>query len=427
MTFRLSSCCVAALCSLGFVSASHAQSSVLMYGVLDASISGYSTHSRLSVPAALATGVAPAHLIAAPTGLKRSATRLANSALTASRLGFRGQEDLGGGMAASFWLEAGLSNDDGVKGLDNFNRRATLSLSGPWGELRLGRDFAASFWNDTVFDPFGTNGVGANLVTSVNSAVAINHGALPRGFAGDNYYRVSNSIGYLLPKNAWGVYGHLQYGFHEHEQRDGLAVNGNRKGRYAGARLGYARGPLDVAASVGEDYRDEAGTGFVRDRLHVVNVGASYDFGAVKLYGELSRLTDRHSDPTKLAAFGGASSARYTGGLIGMTAPVGAGLIRAAYSQVNYAAPAPLMAWDASANDAQARKLALGYVHNLSKRTALYATVARVNLKWNGATHGPMAAVAGGGLGYSTAFGDLGNVYKPKSATGYDIGVRHSF
>jgi hypothetical protein len=39
-----------------------------------------------------------------------------------------------------------------------FNRRSTVSLSGAFGVVRLGRDYVPSFWNDTVFDPFGTNG-----------------------------------------------------------------------------------------------------------------------------------------------------------------------------------------------------------------------------------------------------------------------------
>ena len=84
-------------------------------------------------------------------------------------------------MSASFWLEAGLDNDDGHGAATNsnnqpsgagagvdgrqgltFNRRSTVSLAGGWGELRLGRDYTPQFWNLTVFDPFGTNGVGTD-------------------------------------------------------------------------------------------------------------------------------------------------------------------------------------------------------------------------------------------------------------------------
>jgi predicted porin len=43
-------------------------------------------------------------------------------------------------------------------------------LIGGWGELRLGRDYTPVFWNQTVFDPFGTNGVGSSTNVTHNSA-----------------------------------------------------------------------------------------------------------------------------------------------------------------------------------------------------------------------------------------------------------------
>ena len=126
-----------------------------------------------------------------------------------SRLGFRGVEDLGGGLRAGFWLEAGLGADGGTIGGGNggananaggtvpnaatcttnlltgaiscpptlntassasasfFNRRSTVSLLGGFGEIRLGRDYTPTFWNHTVFDVFGTNGVASatNLIS----------------------------------------------------------------------------------------------------------------------------------------------------------------------------------------------------------------------------------------------------------------------
>ena len=95
---------------------------------------------------------------------------LTDSGYNSSRLGFRGTEDLGGGMSASFWLEAALQNDNGNAGGLFFQRRSTVSLAGNWGELRLGRDYVPTFWNMTVFDPFGTNGVGSNIGHKVKLA-----------------------------------------------------------------------------------------------------------------------------------------------------------------------------------------------------------------------------------------------------------------
>jgi hypothetical protein len=65
---------------------------------------------------------------------------LGTSGATTSRLGLRGTEDLGGGLKAGFWLEGEIFGDDGNASGFNFKRRSTVSLSGNFGEVRLGRD-----------------------------------------------------------------------------------------------------------------------------------------------------------------------------------------------------------------------------------------------------------------------------------------------
>jgi predicted porin len=86
-----------ALAALAVAGIASAQSSVTLFGVLDAAVSGYSNKSENRFGSATV-----------------SSTQLSNSGYNASRLGFRGTEDLGGGLAASFWLEAGINNDDGT-------------------------------------------------------------------------------------------------------------------------------------------------------------------------------------------------------------------------------------------------------------------------------------------------------------------------
>ena len=111
-----------ALAALAVAGLASAQSSVTLFGVIDAGVTYQSATSR-----------------DATTGLssKQSKWSLANSGYNSSRLGFRGTEDLGGGLAASFWLEAPITNDDGATGVSTFNRRSTVSLSGGFGEVRL--------------------------------------------------------------------------------------------------------------------------------------------------------------------------------------------------------------------------------------------------------------------------------------------------
>jgi predicted porin len=322
-----------------FASTAQAQSSVTIFGVIDAAF------ARIS-----------------GNGTK---TGLTNSGLNSSRLGFRGVEDLGGGLKASFHLEGALSNDDGNAAGLTFQRRSTVSLSGGFGEIRLGRDYTPSFWNLTIFDAFGTNGVGTNNTAGmVGSPTAV---------------RANNSIGYFLPAMG-GFYGQVQYAFGE--QASGTPTRND--GNYFGVRFGYANGPLNVAIATGQTKNLAVG-GYTQ-----TNLGASYNFGAFApafLYA-----TEKTG-----------AGAKVTGWELSATAPVGPGEIRAAYSRYNRAN---------SANDWS--KFAFGYGHNLSKRTQIYTTFARVSNSGTNAT-----AVINNGLS--------GTALPGKPATGVEMGLRHTF
>jgi predicted porin len=337
--------------------AAMAQSSVTLFGIVDAN---------------LAFG----------RGNVADKNALTNSGYNSSRLGFRGTEDLGGGMAASFWLEAGLANDDGqgagtnsnnqasgagaaVNGRQGltFNRRSTVSLSGGFGEIRLGRDYSPQFWNLTVFDPFGTNGVGTTQTLNSSLGGVVN-------------VRASNTVGYFLPGNLGGFYGQLQYYMGEN-----LSNVANKKdGNGLAGRVGFANGPINVALALSE-------TKYLTGDIKTTNLGGQYDLGVAKLMAHYNR--DRVTN-----------GATGKGWLLGALVPVGAGEIRASYStyEVN------------TAGTPEIDKLALGYVHNLSKRTALYTTFARIKNK-GGAAQGLNGAV----------------VTANQSSTGVDIGLRHSF
>jgi predicted porin len=353
-----------ALAVLAAAGAASAQSSVTLFGIVDAT---------------LAFG----------KGDTADRTQLTNSGYNSSRLGFRGTEDLGGGMSASFWLEAGLTNDTGegaasstnnqasgtgaaVAGRQGltFNRRSTVSLAGGWGEVRLGRDYTPQFWNLTVFDPFGTNGVGTTVTMPL---------ALVTGTVDPVTVRASNSIGYFLPGNLGGFYGQAQY-FLGENLRDGAATEDDGSG--GGIRLGWANGPFNVAGAY-------ARTNFAVGDFKTWNVGAQWDFGFAKLMGQY--VDNKVEGPT--IDFHG------EGWLLGGLIPVGAGEIRLSYST-----------FDFGVSDAEVTKYALGYVHNLSKRTAVYATYARLS------NDGAAA------FGLNGATGPAGS-----SSSGFDLGIRHSF
>ena len=361
-----------ALAALAVTGLASAQSSVTLFGVIDAGVSYQSATSRNATTGATS---------------KQSQWSLANSGYNSSRIGFRGTEDLGGGLAASFWLEAPITNDDGATGVSTFNRRSTVSLS------------------DTVFDPFGTNGSGASVINTVSGST---------GIGNSNYVRASNMVGYFLPPNLGGFYGQVQYSLNENTKTsatDTTAATSSSAGRYVGGRFGYANGPLDVALSMGQNVAVDTTT--LTRKVQTINLGASYDFGPVKLFGELSNVKNKF----ELAA--GDSRNSYNGYLIGASMPVGAGVIRASYSTVRYDEGAAGI----TGEDPRANKFAIGYVHNLSKRTALYATVARVNNRNDAAYTGSLTAASTTGYG-STGVGYTG---LPRSSTGYDFGIRHAF
>jgi predicted porin len=147
----------------------------------------------------------------------------------ASRLGFRGTEDLGGGLYAGFWIEGALNPDTGTSGGQTWQRRSTVSLSSPWGEARLGRDNTVTYYNTTTFDPFGDSGLGAA------GNLTLKPPAVPVGGAYDTLVRASNMA--LLPPAgvAGGLHGAAQ-----------VAAGESTSATSSSARAGYAAGPFDV-------------------------------------------------------------------------------------------------------------------------------------------------------------------------------------
>jgi len=346
-----------ALAVLGaFAGAASAQSSVTLFGIVDLN-ARYVKNGDVNVKS------------------------LGTDGINSSRLGFRGVEDLGGGLKAGFHLEAGLSPDVGGTGGGNglsanvfFNRRSTVSLLGSFGEVRLGRDYAPSFWNLTVFDPFGTNGVGSftNLITSSTSLL---------GSGAATLVRSNNSVGYFLPSGIGGIYGQAQIAA-------GEGVFGQK---YAGGRIGYAAGPIDAAVAYGQ-------TQILGDnKIKLFDIGGSYDFGVAKPMVQYVNIKSDNTGTTVIGANSGA-----TVWLVGVVVPMGQGEIHATYDRYK----------GKDAFDGQkARQIALGYVYNLSKRTALYGTYS--DIKNEGGTSfvvaTPPSAVVDG------------------KSRGAEVGLRHSF
>ncbi len=419
---------LSALAAMTVSSVAPAQSSITLFGVVDASIAGDVTKVRNTTPVTPAQRFDP-NFLYVNTLVYRN-TRLASNNYNTSRIGFRGTEDLGGGLAAGFWLESRIANDDGSLGVASFTERSTISLSGVFGEFRMGRDFKPTDYNIGIFDPFGGNGAGTAVFQQA---------WFPLEFGGN--VQVSNSVGYFTPKNLGGFFGEVSYAFGERPRtRPGTltpactepgtpALCDTRSGRYIGGRVGYAKGPLDVALAYGLSTNASEFQAGSTTRATNWNLGASYDFKIAKVSGFVGRIRNALDfDPGNAGNAGIGGTTKNTGYLLGVTVPVGPGLIRAAYSRMNIVNEGSLLPkrdylpLSGGTPQPRADQFALGYIHNLSKRTALYATVAYIKNR-----DGANIAVHFESIPALSLESLPGQKFEGKTSMGYDIGIRHAF
>ncbi|MCJ7798634.1 MAG: porin, partial [Polaromonas sp.] len=211
---------------LGLLStAAMAQSSVTLYGIVDAAV----VHTTNQVGGSK---------IAVDAGQ-----------LATSRWGMKGSEDLGGGLKANFGLEGTLVNDSGAAG-NLFDRQATVGLSGGFGSVNLGRQNILGVDSIGLADPIGLAHAGTNPNVAFS---ALNIGSL-YGDYGTNaqvggvnqaQLRQNNSIKYLTPVFS-GFGGALMYGFGEQpgnsSARSYTGISGYyTAGAAGGAALAYAK------------------------------------------------------------------------------------------------------------------------------------------------------------------------------------------
>lgn len=334
-----------ALAVLGLTGgAAVAQSSVTLYGVIDADMKYVKTGD-----------------------LKQK--KLDSGGYNTSRIGVKGVEDLGGGLKAGFVLESQINADTGTADTSRFwGRRATVSLFGDFGEVRLGRYKTATRLHIEDFDPYSATGLGD--ITKVFDNVL--------GTGASTFARADNMVSYETPKGLGGFYGAA-------DVAAGEGANGNKT---QDIRLGYKDGAVHVSGAF-----SNAGVG--NGKYKVASVAGSYDFGGIKpalMYTQTKAST---------------SGAQIKALTAVVTWTIGQGQVLASFTDSKANATAETLA-----GVGDARLFAIGYVHNLSKRTALYTTLAQIDNK-NGARYalaGAPAATAGG-----------------LKSSGFDVGIRHSF
>jgi len=315
-----------------FASAAYAQTSIAIYGIVDAGIV-YENDSN-------------------PAG---KTWRLDSGQQSGSRLGFRGTEDMGAGLSAIFTLENGFNSDTGTQAQGGrlFGRQSWVGLKGTFGDIKLGRQLSPLYTATDQIDPFKIGLAG-------NAQRAFGYGL----YNTDPFLRTDNTISYSMPDYS-GLTGTASYAF------------GEVPGRFSnlnsyGIRLGYINGPINIQGAyqrsntvtlTGGTTAAPTATalsaifgpvGDVKTGL----IGGSYDFGPVKGY-----LT--YVD-TKVEAPLGASQ-KNRNYLVGVSAPVGGvGNVMASWIRNDVR----------DVNNGKSDQYALGYTHALSKRTNLYTSYA---------------------------------------------------
>lgn len=352
-----------ALAVLAASGAAMAQSSVTLYGVADAGVTYVNGDKNWS-------GVTSGNNLT-------------------SRIGFRGVEDLGGGLKANFRLEAGLNldNGDGASGYAGakagdglaFKRQSTVGLEGGFGEVRLGRELTAAYNATARYDVFGSVGIGQSRLWADGGVVDGSANAA----AVTTNQRVSNALTYVSP-NFSGFKAAVNYGF-------GEVAGANSDSQYLGAGLTYDNGPLSLG--LGLERLNKGANSVATGKINVWSIGGSYDLGVAKI------LAGYRDSKVDLAV----GDNKRKGYMLAVTAPVGPGLVRAAYNRYEN---------ENAGVKVKADQFAVGYVYGMSKRTSLYGTYAYLKNKdgaqvWN--------------LGTPATLKDNG------AQQGFQVGVTHSF
>ncbi|MDP3132501.1 MAG: porin [Burkholderiaceae bacterium] len=300
-----------ALAVLASTGAAMAQSSVTLYGRIDASVGKEET------------GVGAA---------KTSKTQMFDNNFTTSRWGMRGTEDLGGALKASFQFETEIKPTTGAS--TGFNRASWVGLSGGFGGVKAGK-------TDSVYKDIFDSGVANSLFDSEFTPYKIAYTGV------SNYIsRPNNQIRYDSP-NFSGLTAGVTYGFEDSTVAAGTPQT-------TALSLRYRTGPMDFGfANQKQDYKPATPlvAGTPGDRTYNV-FSASYNFGMAKVSAQFQNAKQS----------GGGKDTEYN---LGVAVPLGAFELSAGYA--NGTAKN-----NAGATIGKGKAYAFGATYTLSKRTRLY-------------------------------------------------------
>ncbi|MCT9811750.1 porin [Acidovorax sp. Be4] len=346
---------IAALAALAACACASAQSAVSVFGTVDM----YVGHAKSGA---------------------YSSTRQDSGGNSASRLGFRGTEDLGGGWSARFVLEGGLDTDTGTGNggsAFSFMRQSSLGLSGPWGALDMGRMYTPMFQAVARADAFALN----TVFSPMNLAAMVDAQPGLRSFAP----RASNMLRYRTPLGQ-GLFTDLAYAPGE------AGALSQRSGDLYSGSLGWSRQPWYVAYAFQRAYSGSAAVPVADpEKSTYQSLSAAYRGPQWQFFGTLARneVNRPGVGAAQLVSLGAAWNATLQSRLA----------VAVVQRKVSHSARSQ-RAWT------------LGYDYALSKRTALYS-------RW---LHLDNGANASASLAQIPVAANSGN-----SASLIAVGVRHNF
>jgi len=347
-----------ALAVLGaFAGAAQAQSSVTIYGIIDTGVT-YANKVQIA-KTSTATG---------------SQFGLTSGNLQGSRLGFKGNEDLGGGLNAIFALEAGFNNTTGANSNTTllFNRKSWVGLAGGFGAVQVGRqtDFADTISAFTSVNDFGgiTGNVGHTLDrlegTRTNNSVSYTtanfSGLTLQAMYGFGNTAGSTSAGQAFGAGAQYVNGPLALGLNYYNSKQGSTPADFSLNTYSATTGSYS----GIAADAGDT------------AAKVFTLVGSYQFGPARVYGNWSQVKQDLNSALTFAT-------PVTSATLGLSQKANVYEIGTAYS---LSAPLTLLAavqyttadFAGVSSTGKLTQFNLGSDYALSKRTDIYAFLSNI-------------------------------------------------
>lgn len=374
----------------GISGAAQAQTSVTVYGSFDA---GVREQDHAGTTAANADS--------------RKVTMGSTGTYYSNRLGFKGVEDLGGGMNAHFVLESGFNSGTGALADSTrfFNRAANVGIGGNWGTLDLGRQYSIAFKTVGAYDPFNYKFpiIIPTSQANISAGTRFDNDIQYTGVVGPLTLRVEHALGEVTGSPSTGSANAAGISYDSGPFALGVAYTARKMGP---SSVGIAGG--NVGGTSANVAVSSVAPGTVENNKHWT-LGGAYKQGAF-------RVAAGHANEKQNNSFGAVDTRiknGWFGGSYDFTPALG---LTAAWYQTK--TTGPKTAVSPSGFDSKKDLFIVALTYALSKRTNFYADVDTA--KFGGSASGSPTL---GGTATNPGTAPFGQ----ERTTGISVGIAHLF